>query len=440
MTSTTNYTYDANGKLIAQSIDSNSDGITDSVITYSYNLTFSGFYSSGDDIPDFYVRTFTYYANGYLNKESNSSDYNGDGIADRFETSTYDAKGQLISSRVDSNGDGIAEYGQIYIYDANGTKTYESPNNKDNRTVLTEIYGRTSASYDFNNDGAIDAVGIYSYDFSGNLKSQEIDNNNDGIIDELTAYSYDANGKLTAQVVDKNNDGIANEITTYNYNPDGKLTSADIDHNHDGIIDAVASYLYDANDQLISTTTNDANVPNKTLNGGNCVDKLFGRVANDKISGKNGNDQLFGLAGNDKLVGGNGNDILNGGAGNDILTGGNGADKFVFNSLSDSLLSGFDRITDLNIGEDKIDGLNALSAANLVQLGTVASLNIVDIQQVLTTTAFVTEAAATFTFGTGNNRRTFLALNDNTNGFSALTDGVIEISGYKGNLTNLAIV
>ncbi|MEH1900379.1 bluetail domain-containing putative surface protein [Nostoc sp.] len=48
--------------------------------------------------------------------------------------------------------------------------------------------------------------------------------------------------------------------------------------------------------------------------------------------------------------------------------------------------------------------------------------------------------AATFTFGTGNNRQTFLALNDNINGFSALTDAVIEITGYKGNLTNLAIV
>ncbi|MCL6753801.1 hypothetical protein KBT16_23625 [Nostoc sp. CCCryo 231-06] len=184
----------------------------------------------------------------------------------------------------------------------------------------------------------------------------------------------------------------------------------------------------------------EANVPGKTLNGSNCKDILTGNAGNDKISGKNGNDQLFGLAGNDKLVGDNGNDILNGGAGSDILTGGNGADKFVFNSLSDSLVSGFDVITDLNICKDKIGGLNAVSADNLVQLGTVASLNLFDVQQILTATAFVAKGAATFTLSTGNHQRTFLALNDSTNGFSALTDAVIEISGYKGNLTNLAIV
>ncbi|MDF5737502.1 MULTISPECIES: bluetail domain-containing putative surface protein [unclassified Nostoc] len=179
---------------------------------------------------------------------------------------------------------------------------------------------------------------------------------------------------------------------------------------------------------------------NITLNGGNGADKLTGGAGNDQISGKNGNDQLLGLVGNDKLVGGKGNDILNGGAGRDTLTGGCGADKFVFNSLSDSLLSGFDRITDLNICQDKIDGLYAVNAVNLVQLGTVASLNFSDVQQILTATGFVTKGAATFTFGTGNNRQTFLALNDNINGFSALTDAVIEITGYKGNLTNLAIV
>ncbi|MCC5647480.1 hypothetical protein LC607_32150 [Nostoc sp. CHAB 5824] len=94
----------------------------------------------------------------------------------------------------------------------------------------------------------------------------------------------------------------------------------------------------------------------------------------------------------------------------------------------------------MNICQDKIDGLYAVSAANLVQLGKVASLNLSDIQQILTATAFVAKGAATFTLGTGNKGQTFLALNDNTNGFSALTDAVIEISGYKGNLASLAVV
>ncbi|WP_397334002.1 bluetail domain-containing putative surface protein, partial [Nostoc sp. FACHB-152] len=33
-----------------------------------------------------------------------------------------------------------------------------------------------------------------------------------------------------------------------------------------------------------------------------------------------------------------------------------------------------------------------------------------------------------------------LALNDGVDGFSALTDAVVEITGYKGNLANLAVV
>ncbi|MEH1889225.1 MAG: bluetail domain-containing putative surface protein [Nostoc sp.] len=58
----------------------------------------------------------------------------------------------------------------------------------------------------------------------------------------------------------------------------------------------------------------------------------------------------------------------------------------------------------------------------------------------MTATAFVAKAAVTFTLGKGTDQETFLAVNDNTNGFSALTDAVIDISRYKANLTNLAII
>ena len=75
-----------------------------------------------------------------------------------------------------------------------------------------------------------------------------------------------------------------------------------------------------------------------------------------------------------------------------------------------------------------------------MQLGAVASLNIADVQAVLTSSDFVAKGAATFTLGAGNNQQTFLALNDGVGGFSALIDAVVEITGYKGNLANLAVV
>ncbi|PHM07789.1 bluetail domain-containing putative surface protein [Nostoc sp. 'Peltigera malacea cyanobiont' DB3992] len=293
---------------------------------------------------------------------------------------------------------------------------------------------------DKNLNGIIDELTTYLYDVNGKLSTQRVDKNNDGSIDESTNYSYDEGGRLTAEVLDKNNDRKVDQVTSYNYDTSGKLITEDIDSNTDGTTDAVVSYLYNQQGQLTSQTTEDKTVVGKCLWGGKGNDKLTGDAGNDKIVGKNGNDLLFGKAGNDKLIGGNGNDKLVGGAGGDSLTGGCGVDTFVYTSLSDSLLSKRDAIEDLKIGEDKIDSIHAVSAADLVQLGAVVSLNFADVQTVLTSSDFLAKGAATFTLGTGTQQQTFLALNDDVNGFSALTDAVVEITGYKGNLANLAVV
>ncbi|MBD2514093.1 hypothetical protein H6G93_03560 [Nostoc sp. FACHB-973] len=84
-----------------------------------------------------------------------------------------------------------------------------------------------------------------------------------------------------------------------------------------------------------------------------------------------------------------------------------------------------------------IDRPNAVSAANLRKLGAVTSLDAAGVGALLNnTTNFVVNGAATFSFGS----RTFLALNDRTTGFQSTSDAVIEISGFSGSLTNLAIV
>jgi serralysin len=61
------------------------------------------------------------------------------------------------------------------------------------------------------------------------------------------------------------------------------------------------------------------------------------------------------------------------------------------------------------------------------------------ISAVLTTAFFGANQAGTFTFGSGSDTRTFLALNDATAGFSSTSDCLIEITGYTGELTELAI-
>ena len=152
---------------------------------------------------------------------------------------------------------------------------------------------------------------------------------------------------------------------------------------------------------------------------------------------------LSGAAGNDTLIGGAGADTLIGGAGADVLTGGSDsvADTFRLTALSDSLLASFDRLTDLVIGSDKIDGPSSVSAANLKEgLGSVSDLSQSAIQAVLTTTSFAKSGAATFTLGSGPSARTFLALNDGTAGFLATSDAIVEITGFSGSLSNLAVI
>jgi len=186
------------------------------------------------------------------------------------------------------------------------------------------------------------------------------------------------------------------------------------------------------------------------------------RAANKQLyrisfTGSSGDDTFSGFGLADTLSGGDGDDVLSGGLGADALTGGNGADtlsggdgidSFRYTALAQSLLQnpdssqliGHDQITDFQIGVDTIDGPVAVTAANLRELGNVNSLDSASIAAVLSTTNFLASRAASFTVGTEASTRTFVALNNNQSGFQANLDAIIEITGYSGNLTDLAIL
>ena len=75
------------------------------------------------------------------------------------------------------------------------------------------------------------------------------------------------------------------------------------------------------------------------LYGGDGDDTLRGDAGNDELWGGSGSDLLYGGAGNDTIYGGLGNDLLDGGAGNNVLTGGAGDDVFVWDGVSNTIIT-----------------------------------------------------------------------------------------------------
>ncbi|MFN8952330.1 MAG: bluetail domain-containing putative surface protein [Aphanizomenon sp.] len=162
------------------------------------------------------------------------------------------------------------------------------------------------------------------------------------------------------------------------------------------------------------------NVENLTLTGAAAING----------TGNSGNNVIIGNTGNNILNGGLGTDTLIGGLGKDTLTGWLGVDRFDYLTLTDSLLSNFDVVTDFNAlaGND----LFLVSTARSVfsDVGSVATLDAPVIADKLTNPFSIANSAARFTFGA----RTFVAINDDTAGFSATTDAIIEVTGLTGTL------
>ncbi|MCC5667836.1 hypothetical protein LC653_29150 [Nostoc sp. CHAB 5784] len=167
---------------------------------------------------------------------------------------------------------------------------------------------------------------------------------------------------------------------------------------------------------------------------GYTVNPSFSAIAvnlfDDAIIGGAGNDNLTGNSANNVLVGNAGNDILTGGSGKDTLIGGLGVDRFDYRNLTDSLFSSFDIITDFNATAGNDLFLVSTARAGFLNAGGVATLNEAGIGAKLTTANFGANFAARFTFGS----RTFVAINNNTEGFNDTTDAIIEVTGLTGTL------
>ena len=140
------------------------------------------------------------------------------------------------------------------------------------------------------------------------------------------------------------------------------------------------------------------------------------------------------------------NDVIPFASGIDAITGLGGADRFTMASLGSVLATGdnllsFDRILDFQVGVDSIDGPTAVASRSIPQLGLVQALSTTFLSNLLNSNTFAANGASLFTYqDNSDGLRTFLALNDRQAGFNVLTDGVVEITGYTGILSQLSVV
>ncbi len=144
-------------------------------------------------------------------------------------------------------------------------------------------------------------------------------------------------------------------------------------------------------------------------------------------------ENVIGGSLNDNIVGNTLNNSLTGGLGKDSLTGSTGLDTLNYNSLGESLLSGFDVIQGYSGTGASLDRINAPGSIAAITLtaskGTATALTEAAIQLVLTNAAFAANTAAAFKV-TGQSG-TFIALNNGAAGFQAASDAIIQLSGYN---------
>jgi len=144
-------------------------------------------------------------------------------------------------------------------------------------------------------------------------------------------------------------------------------------------------------------------------------------------------ENVIGGSLNDNIVGNTLANSLTGGLGKDILTGSTGLDTLNYNSLGESLLSGFDVIQGYSGTGASLDRINAPAPIAPITLtaskGTATALTEAAIKLVLTNAAFAANTAAAFKV-TGQSG-TFIALNNGAAGFQAASDAIIQLSGYN---------
>jgi hypothetical protein len=155
---------------------------------------------------------------------------------------------------------------------------------------------------------------------------------------------------------------------------------------------------------------------NTANNNGDAAGDIYNGIAN-----------IRGSSNNDILRGDNNNNVITGGAGADTLTGNGGNDTFVFKTLTDSLASAPDTITDFTSGSDAFSightlaGLGTATGAGSGNLAT-------DLGNLLNSSTLVANGAAEVTITSGTDAGTYVVIDSGVAGYNSATDAVVKLT------------
>ncbi|WP_222595607.1 S8 family serine peptidase, partial [Microcystis aeruginosa] len=154
--------------------------------------------------------------------------------------------------------------------------------------------------------------------------------------------------------------GLGDDTLDGGADNDTYLFDTDVVLGSDRLIDA--SGIDTLNFAATTTKTINLNLGStaaQTVTAGNLTLTLASATAFENVIGGSLNDTIVGNSLANSLTGEAGNDSLTGGLGKDILTGSDGLDTLNYNSLGESLLSGFDVIQGYNGTGASLDSINA---------------------------------------------------------------------------------
>lgn len=218
------WTADSDGNRTLYDLDEDGDGIFDVAVFLTYDEPLGPWItrSQDDDRDGIYeeVRERTYDANGFVVRDV--IDTGADGSPDWIESTTRDSQGRLLRVTRDTDGDGNLNYDISYTLDGNGNVTrreYDTDGDGSPDFVYTYTFDADGNNIRFDNDrdgdGTIDQVRTYIYDIDGNQIESRFDSNADGVADRYTYNILDENGYQVRYESDNNADGVIDRTNRY---------------------------------------------------------------------------------------------------------------------------------------------------------------------------------------------------------------------------------